>query len=226
MIPKSQIEQPHNPSLVQADEGASVLRSLMQRADIPSYRALAAEAQVSRWQVQQLRTGNVRKMRVAIVAQLAEALNISISELLSEFDVGHTFSESSQLAGLQQEYQRLQQKMAQQQETARQQLQAEALQTLETWLVQWPTIIKRAQEKGDALPAVKILPFVRPVEQLMAEWGVAAIAPIDAQVPYDPQIHQLTGGTAAPGDVVRVANSGYFHQKKLLHRSTVKPITP
>lgn len=210
---------------MQVDDLTSVLRSLMQRVNIPSYRALAAQAQVSRWQVQQLRTGNVKKMRVAPVAQLADALNLSISELLSQFGSGHTLSDfPSQLASLQQEYQRLQQQMTQQQEMARSQFQAEALQTLETWLVQWPTVAKRAQEKGDALPAAKILPLVRPVEQLMAEWGVAAIAPIDAQVPYDPQIHQLTGGTASPGDLVRVANSGYFHQKRLLHRSIVKPI--
>ena len=212
---------------MQVDDHASVLRSLMQRANIPSYRALAAQAQVSRWQVQQLRTGNVEKMRVALVAQLADALDISISELLNKFSSGLNLSESSsQLARLQQEYQRLQQAVAQQQKMAQQQLQTEALQTLESWLVQWPTIAKRAQEKGEALPAVKILPFVRPVEQLMAEWGVEAIAPIDAQVPYDPQFHQLKDGTANPGDLVRVANSGYCHQERLLHRAIVKPITP
>lgn len=208
------------------DGSTAALRLLMQHANLSSYRALAAEAQVSRWQVQQLRTGNVQKMRVAVVAQLAVALKVSTGELLHKFGVSDALSSDlpSELAQLQQEYQRLQQAMAQQQEKVRSQLQAEALQTLETWLVQWPTIAKRAQEKGEALAAVKILPFVRPVEQLMAEWGVAAIAPVDAQVPYDPQIHQLTGGSADPGEAVRVANSGYFYQNKLLYRSTVKPI--
>ncbi len=233
MTKKGQIKQCHDSQLIQVDDRASVLRSLMQRADIPSYRALAAQAQVSRWQVQQLRTGNnIAKMRVAVVTQLADALNISIGELLSKFGLGHTASDSpSQLAQLQQEYQRLQQEyqrlqqeMAQQQEMARSQFQTEALQTLETWLVQWPTITKRAQEKGDTLAAVKILPFVRPVERLMAEWGVEAIAPIDAQVPYDPQIHQLTSGTANPGNLIQVTHSGHRHQSNLLHRSKVKPL--
>jgi DNA-binding Xre family transcriptional regulator len=63
----------------------TVLRSHMQRAHIASYRALATQAQVSRWQVQQLRKGKLRQMRLAAVAQLADALQLSVGELLSQF---------------------------------------------------------------------------------------------------------------------------------------------
>jgi hypothetical protein len=90
--------------------------------------------------------------------------------------------------------------------------------------VQWPTLAKRAQERGDALSAVKLLPFVRPVEQLMAEWGVEAIAPIDAEVSYDPQFHELSRGTATVGEQVKVTHSGSRYQGKLLHRVKVKPL--
>ncbi len=210
----------------------AVLLLHMQRADIPSYRALAVQAQVSRWQVQQLRSGKLSQMRLAVIAQLADALNLSVSELLSQFGDGDAEPSSSderdQIAGaellsLRQAYQRLQAEMAQQVEGVRSQVQSEALQTLETWLVQWPTIANRAQAQP-ALSAAKILPFVRPVEQLMTEWGVEAIAPIDAQVSYDPQIHQLSRGTAKVGEPVIVTHSGSRYQGKLLHRAKVKPL--
>ena len=201
----------------------------MQRANIRSYRALAAQASVSRWQVQQLRAGKIRQMRIAVLVQLAEALQVSLSVLLSRFGLTDTTEQAasaSQHLLLRQEYQRLQRQLAEQRETARSHLQAEALQTLESWLVQWPTIAKRARDKGEALPAAKVLPFVRPVEQLVADWGIEAIAPVDAEVPYDPQYHQLTGGPAQPGDIVRVTHSGQTHQGNLLHRAKVKPLAP
>lgn len=215
----------------------TVLRSLMQQANIPSYRALATQAQVSRWQVQQLRTGHGAQLRVGVMGQLADALNISVSELLRQFGLAQPASESAsassdsvaasavaQLALLKQECQRLQSQLNQQEALVRSRVQTEALQTLESWLMQWPTIAKRAQEKGDALPAAKILPFLRPIEQLITDWGVEAIAPVDAQVSYDPQLHQITGATVSPGDTVQVTYSGHRHQGKLLHRAKVKSL--
>jgi DNA-binding Xre family transcriptional regulator len=207
----------------------ALLRSHMQRANIASYRALATQSQVSRWQVQQLRAGQLPQMRLAVIAQMADALKVSLGELLGQFgssDLGSDLGSQDQQAeaALRQEYQRLQAEAGQVREVVRSQVQTEALQTLETWLVQWPTIAKRAQERGDALSAVKLLPFVRPVEQLMAEWGVEAIAPIDAEVSYDPQFHQLSQGTATVGERVAVTHSGSRYQGKLLHRAKVKPL--
>ncbi len=202
------------------------LKVLMQRVNISSYRALAIRAGVSRWQITQLRSGNIGQMRLAVLTQLAAALEVSLSALLSKFDreidpaQSELSAQSQHLADLQREYQRLQAQMAQQVELARSQTQTDALQTLETWLVQWPTIAKRAKERE--LPAAKLLPFIRPVEQLMTEWEVEAIASIDATVPYDPQQHQLIGGIAEPGAQVRVTHSGHRHQGKLLHRAKVK----
>ncbi len=209
----------------------------MQQANISSYRALALQAGVSRWQVQQLRIGNVGQMRLAALSQLAIALNLSLSALIAEFDPTgdrpqpspqpapqlSKHSPLTQLADLQQEYQRLQQQQATQMAAVRSQVQIDALQTLESWLMQWPTIAHRAQMNPD-LSAVKILPFIRPIHQLMAEWGVELIASIDAQVAYDPQIHQITQGTANPGELVCVTHSGYQYQGKLLHRAKVKPL--
>ena len=210
--------------------GSQTLRSLMQSAGIPSYRSLAERAAVSRWQVQQLRSGKIAQMRIAILARLAAALEVSLETLLGKFGLTDEFAEATepdpqapQLTALQQEYQRLKSQIAQQTTDVQQQVQTAALQTLESWLVQWPTVAKRAAERPD-LPAAKVIPLVRPVEQLMAEWAVEAIAPVDAEVPYDPQQHQLTGGSAEPGMPVRATHSGQRYRGKLLHRAKVKPI--
>ncbi|MGB3293828.1 MAG: helix-turn-helix transcriptional regulator, partial [Phormidesmis sp.] len=88
-------------------DSSKCLRSLMQSAGIASYRALAAQAEVSRWQVQQLRAGKVAQMRVAILTQLAAALKISLGTLLNKFGLADASTKAadqqSQLSALQQE---------------------------------------------------------------------------------------------------------------------------
>jgi DNA-binding Xre family transcriptional regulator len=212
---------------------STALKALMQNANISSYRALATQSGVSRWQVQQLRSGHIDQMRLAVLAQLAAALQISVTGLIAnlgrESGIDASFNPSAPASSsdsqrmLQQEYQRLQQQMAQQVAMARSQVQIEALQTLENWLTQWPTIAKRAIENPE-LSAAKFLPFIRPVEQLMAEWGVVAIAAVDDEIPYNPQLHQLLGGMAETGELVKVTHSGSQYQGKLLHRAKVKPL--
>ncbi|MGC1308489.1 MAG: helix-turn-helix transcriptional regulator [Phormidesmis sp.] len=191
--------------MAQTDD-AQTLKALMQQANIASYRALAQTANVSRWQIQQLRGGKVEQMRVAVLAQVAEALQISLAEILRQF--GRSLGSEDPVDHADR-------------------IKTDALQVLETWLVQWPTIVKRAEDKGEALPAVKILPFVRPVALLMREWQVEAIAPVDAQIPYDPRLHQLIDGNMAEaGALVRVTHSGCLYQGKLLHRAKVKLLSP
>ena len=188
-------------------DSTQILRDLMQAADIPSYRLLAERADVSRWQIQQLRKGHIQKMRLVTLIQIAAALGISFTDLYAHFEPGQSedppkhHSKTNDVD----------------------RLQTEALQTLESWLVQWPTIVKRAQDHPDLL-ATKILPLVRPVEQLMSEWSVEPIAAVDDQIAYDPTRHQLTAGDADPGDWVRVTHTGTTHQGRLLHRARVKSI--
>ncbi len=178
----------------------------MQAANIKSYRALADKAGVSRWQIQQLRTGNIEKMRVEALAKISAALQIQITDLLEQFS--NTLTQSPHPPS----------------PVPHPPIsQAHALQTLETWLTQWPTIAKRAQTHPD-LAAAKLLPFIRPVEQLMREWNVESIATVDEQIPYDPIWHQLTKGSAEPGELVQVTHTGQTHHGKLLHRAKVKPI--
>jgi molecular chaperone GrpE (heat shock protein) len=90
--------------------------------------------------------------------------------------------------------------------------------------VQWPTAAYAAAQ-NQQLPAVRLLPLVQPVEQLMQEWGVEANASVGSEIPYDPQWHQLMDGTAAPGEVVKVRYVGYRSAGKLLYRAKVSPIS-
>jgi molecular chaperone GrpE (heat shock protein) len=131
--------------------------------------------------------------------------------------------EAASLAALRQEYQRLQQQLENQRETLMQEFQQSSLQVLESWLVQWPTAAYAAQQ-NQQLPAVRLLPLLRPVEQLLQEWGVEAIASVGSELPYDPQWHQLMEGIAQPGDLVKVRYTGYRIGEKLLYRAKVSSL--
>lgn len=213
------------------------LQQLMQRAEIPSFKALSQRAGVSLWQVKQLRSGQIERMRVAHLQGLAQALQVSVLELLRTFGAQaenlppqetikqETVKPDASLAQLQQEYQRLQTQLSQQRELLWQQFQQSSLQTLESWLIQWPTAAYAAQQNPQA-PAVKLLPLVRPVEQLLQQWGISAIAPVGTELDYDPRLHQGMEGNPQPGDRVKVRYTGYTQGDKVLYRAKVSPISP
>ena len=141
---------------------------------------------------------------------------MSLTELLSLFDLIPPNA-------VQKEYDRLQTQLIEQRETLLQEFQQSSLQTLEPWLLQWSTAAYAAQQNPQA-PAVKLLPLVRPVEQLLQEWGIEQTAIVGAEVAYDPQQHQLMNGAAEAGDSVRVRYAGYRHYDRLLYRAKVSPI--
>jgi molecular chaperone GrpE (heat shock protein)/DNA-binding Xre family transcriptional regulator len=124
---------------------------------------------------------------------------------------------------LRQEFQRLQTQMAQQRQDLQQEFQQASLQILESWLTFYPSAAYQAQQ-DPSFSASKILPLIRPVEQLVKTWGVEMLASVGTELPYDPQQHQLREGTAAPGDLVVVQNPGYRQGEKLLYRATVRPV--
>ena len=207
----------------------------MQRANISSQRALAEKADVSRWQVQQLRQGKIDTMRIAVLKKLATALDFSLAELLQAFDPEQPpsadttqFAEGNnndEVTLLRQEYARLEQRLEQQSQHLYHQFQADALQVLESWLTYWPTAAKAATER-DGFDAKKLLPLVKPVERLVASWGVTVIGTVGEQLAYDPQQHQLARGMTNPGDLVRISHVGYRHGENLLQRVNVVPINP
>ncbi|NEP48934.1 MAG: helix-turn-helix domain-containing protein [Moorea sp. SIO3C2] len=199
------------------------LRQLMAQVDIPSFRQLSLRADVSELQLRRLRKGQVSQMQVKTLLKIAEALQVSLNQLLVMFLPDSVSTLQQEDSTLKQEYQRLEHQLEQQRETLMQEFQQSSLQVLESWLVQWPTAAYAAQQ-NQQLPAVRLLPLVKPVEQLVQKWGVDAIASVGDEVPYDPQQHQLMSGTAQPGDRVRVRYIGYRIGDKLLHRAKVSPV--
>jgi len=202
----------------------SQLQELMQRAGVSSLEELSQKARVSPLQIIRLRRGLALQTPVGILLKISQGLNISLTELLSAFAPGAVPDRENASGGnLEQEYQRLQTQIEEQRSVLLEEWKRESLHTLESWLLQWPTVVHRVQENPQ-LPAVKLLRFVSPVEQLITEWGVEAIAPVGAEVAYDPHLHQLLEGTAQPGQPVMVRYTGYRQGSKLLYRAKVSPV--
>lgn len=180
------------------------LRSRMTELNLVSYRALAQAAQVSDWTIRQLRAGQADQLRGAILHQLAIFFDCSVTDLLREFSPLELPPFPNRAATA---------------ET----IHRAALETLETWLRQWPTVVAAIAKNPD-LPASRLVPLLKPLENLLTEWDVVAIATVGEELPFDPQWHQLLEGQANPGDRVRVRYVGYCYQGKLLYRAQVSPI--
>ncbi|NJL61039.1 MAG: helix-turn-helix transcriptional regulator [Methylacidiphilales bacterium] len=204
------------------------LQKLIQQVGISSLKALSCVAGVSERQILRLRRGEVEQMRVEVLLQLSQVLQVSLSELITTFSPQNSLSLlpnqeglSKRIADLEREYSLLQEQIAQQSEILQQQFQQESLQLLESFLVQFPTAAQRARENPQ-LPAVNILPLVqKPLEKLLQAWGVEVMEKVGDELAYEPQFHQLIKGNAQPGDKVKVQNVGYRQGDKLLYRVRV-----
>ncbi|MGJ5629509.1 nucleotide exchange factor GrpE [Nostoc sp. CALU 1950] len=228
-MPHAQCPMPNAPCPM---PHAQKLQDLMQQVGISSFKALSRAAGVSERQILRLRQGKLEQMRVEVLLKLSSVLQMSLNELITTFSTVELLQEQKvstqellqEIADLRREYDRSQLQLEQQREILLQELQQSSLQLLESLLLQWPTAAKTAQENPQ-LAAVKIVPLVqKPLEKLLQAWGVEAIAPVGAELPYDPQLHQLIKGTAQPGEIVKVRYTGYLQGEKLLYRAKVSPL--
>ncbi|MEH2054870.1 MAG: nucleotide exchange factor GrpE [Nostoc sp.] len=208
------------------------LQDLMELLGISSFKALSRAAGVSERQLLRLRQGKLEQMRVDVLLKLSPVLQMSLSELVATFSTVELLQEKTaptqelleEIADLRTEYQRSQLQLEQQREILLQEFQQSTLQLLESLLLQWPTAAQKAQENPQ-LAAIKIVPLVqKPLEKLLQAWGVEAIAPVGAELPYNPQLHQLMDGTAQPGEKVKIRYTGYLQGEKLLYRAKVSPV--
>jgi molecular chaperone GrpE (heat shock protein) len=218
------------------------LQNIMQRVDIYSFKTLSDAAGVSRWQILCLRQGKLKQMRVEVLFKLSKTLQISLSELITTFSIENddfqvlnvasktensskNQNSSPEIDDLKREYERIVLMLEQQREVLQQEFQRSSLQILESLLLFWPTAAQKAKENPQ-LEAVKILPVVqKPLEKLLQVWGVETIASVGAEIPYDPQCHELLQGTAQPGESVKVSYVGYRQGDKLLYRAKVNPLS-
>ena len=187
-------------------------------------------AKVSRLQLIRIQKGLILNISLGAIASIAKALNISIDSLVKTFveqsrvgDESPIAPSNDALTACQQEYQKLQQEMTQQRETLATEFQQASLETIESWLLQWPTAVT-AVRQNPQLPAARLLSLVEPVEQLLKQWQVETITAVGEELAYDPQYHQLMKGTAQPGDLVKVRYVGYKQGDKLLYKAKVSPV--
>lgn len=191
------------------------LQALMRSQEITTFRQLRNRSGVSEKQLKKLRHGQLNDLRLQTLTQLATIFNLTLPDFLAQFDASATT--------LQKEYDRLQAQLTNQREVLLQEFQQASLQTLEPWLLQWSAAAYAAQQNPQA-PAVKLLPLLRPIEQLLTDWGIEPTAIVGSEIPYDPQQHQLMGGMAEAGELVRVRYAGYRQSDRILYRAKVSPV--
>ena len=207
------------------------LQELMQQVGIADIDRLSQIARVSRLQSIRIEQGLILNVSVGAIAKIARTLNISIDEFLAVFTEQQSIEprsstssvNSEALTACQQEYQKLQQEMSQLEANLAKEFQQESLETIESWLLQWPTAAT-AVRRNPQLPATRLLSLVEPVEELVRHWDVSTIATVGEELAYDPQNHQLMKGVAQPGEVVKVRYVGYKQGDKLLYKAKVSPV--
>lgn len=204
----------------------------MQQVGFSSYRALSQAAGISEKQLRQLRRGAIAHLRLHTLLKVSQTLQVPLPELLAILEIKSDFLPQlpptappppSELTALRQEYERLQNQLVQQEQKLLQEFQQSSLQILEPLLLQLPTAAFAAQQNPQA-PAVKLLPLLKPIDRLLQEWGIEATASVGAELPYDPQYHQLMEGIAELGEPVRVRYTGYRWGDRLLYRAKVSRI--
>ena len=206
-----------------------LLQNLMQQVDISDIDELSSVANVARLQLIRIQRGLILNISVGAIAKIARTLNLSIDDLVATFTQHQTqtiepsVSDRDALAACRNEYQKLQQQMSRQQETLEAEFQQASLETIESWLLQWPTAAA-AVRQNPQLPAPRLLSLVEPVEQLLHQWQVETIATVGEELAYDPQYHQLMKGIAEPGELVKVRYVGYKQKDKLLYKAKVSPV--
>lgn len=214
----------------------SSLNELMQKVSIESLEELSKVANVPELQIRRLQYGLIYKLSIENSLKLAQVLQIDLQKFItlfaepanSDFPNENITSQSTQEEhpsnlSWQQEYQKLEQEIAQQQETWQLQFQQDSLQVIESWLLQWPTAIAAIAKNPD-LPAERLIPLVNPVKELVTNWGLTTINSVGEELAYNPQLHELMTGTAESGTMVKVRYVGYKKGNELLYKSKVSPL--
>ena len=213
------------------EQNSLILTKLMEQVGIDSLEKLSKIAGVSGLQIRRLQYGLINKLSVETIVKLATALQISVEKLLAKFteytesatEESSASSQSESPQFWQQEYQKLEQEMAQQAATLNSQFQQASIQTIESWLIQWPTAVTAIKKNPD-LPAARLIPLINPVQELIEKWEIEKIATVGEELTYDPQWHELMTGSVEPGAKVKVRYVGYKQKDKILYKAKVSPV--
>lgn len=201
-----------------------ILKQLIAEAGIADLQELSKVAGVSQLQLIRLSRGLIEKMQLETLLKIAIGLKMPLNDLLVRFLPDGSFGEpATEVENLKQEYRRLEGEVERQKAELKLKFEYGSIQKLESWLLQWP-VAAAAAKNNSQLSASKILPLVKPVENLIREWGVEAIGAVGETTTYDPKVHQLIEGAAEPGAAVKIRYLGYRHRDRLLYRAKVSPL--
>lgn len=208
-----------------------LLQDLMEQVNISNLEELSRVAKVARLQLIRIQRGLILNVSAGAISRIAKALKISIENLIDTFIEPSPLNIDPQKVDTQdaltickQEYKKLQQEMIQQQSFLETEFQTASLETIESWLLQWPTAVA-AVNKNPHLPAARLLTLVEPLNELLGQWDVQQISSVGAKLPFNPQYHQLIQGTAQVGELVKVRYVGYKQEDKLLYKAKVSPVS-
>lgn len=211
----------------------TTLQTLYRQAGYNSLPELAQAADISSWHLYRLQRGLLNNIPTGVMVKLAIAMALPLDELITALSkspvnlpqrpnntVEH--GNAQEITTLKREYERLENKLSNQEERLREKFQKQALEILEPWLLQWPTAAAAAQQNTQ-WPALKLLPLTLPLTNLLEQWQVEAIATVGERLAYDPHWHRFIGPGPAPtpGDTVKVRFVGYRWRHQLLYRAKV-----
>lgn len=133
-----------------------------------------------------------------------------------------------QIAGLRAEYAALQARLAGAESATAKSERLALFRQLQPVLVQLPTV-RAAVESGADLTARDVLELLAPLDQLVADLGLACIGEAGDETAYDARLHRAVGrgaGSAQPGDRVRVRYVGYELDGEVIARAEVTLSAP
>jgi DNA-binding Xre family transcriptional regulator len=200
-------------NFAQISKNRYILQQLLTKNGIENFRQLSLKADVPELQIFRLQYGLIGKMSLETLVKIASALNISLEQLISSFDDNSYLDKVISPS----DSETLKQELTQE-------FQLASLDILESWLLQWPSAVNAVKNNPD-LPALRLLPLVKPIFQLLESWGIEMIANVGDKIPYNPQFHDLMEGSAQPGDLVEVTYPGYRQGDKLLYRGKCRSVS-
>lgn len=200
----------------------ATLVELMSKVEIKNYAQLSRNAKVSERQIYRLENGLIKNLTLDTLQKIAKALNLSVESLIKAFSPEESVIENEQIN----DNQPIQAEKQQLTEELNQQLQLATISTLESLLLQLPTITEAVKQNPE-LPATRLLPLLKPLNQLLSQWGIEAIASVGDIITYNPQEHELMDSENIPENEineVKVRYVGYRQGEKLLYRAKVSRI--
>ncbi len=197
-------------------------KELLENTRFPSYLEFSRQIGVSELTLHRLDVGLIDSTSLGELKKIATGLNISLDNLIDFFSRGDS---SVQVSGDKLEDTDNEKSYAQgEKDLIFQEFQQSTIAILESLLLQLPTVIK-AVENNPSLPASRVIPLLKPLNSLLSEWEVSAIAPVGSIVPYNPQEHQIMneGEVLEEGENVEIRYVGYRQRDNLLYRAKVSP---